>query len=81
MWDVVDQLKEENVKISEELPEMERKIEEMQKELKQLQLQNRALSVYGSMDPDKSNALGYKSIILKLSGFAKFDLDTKISRD
>ena len=26
MWDVVDKLKEENVKIQEEIPEMERKI-------------------------------------------------------
>ena len=33
------------------------------------------------MDPDKTNALGYKSVVLKLSGFAKFDLDTKINRD
>ena len=34
------------------------------------------------MDPDKTNApVGYKSIVLKLSGFAKFDLDTKINRD
>ena len=61
---------------------MEKKIEDLQKELKQLQLQNRALGVYTqSMDADKSNALGYKSIIVKLSGFAKFDLDTKINKD
>ena len=81
-WDLVDQLKEENAKIVEELPEMEKKIEDLQKELKQLQLQNRALGVYTqSMDADKSNALGYKSIIVKLSGFAKFDLDTKINKD
>ena len=82
MWDVVDQLKEENAKIVEELPEMEKKIEEMQHELKVLQLQNRAFLVFQPlMDPEKTNALGYKSIIMKLSGFAKFDLDTKISRD
>ena len=81
-WDLVDQLKEENARIVDELPEMEKKIEDLQKELKQLQLQNRALGVYTqSMDADKSNALGYKSIILKLSGFAKFDLDTKINKD
>ncbi len=33
------------------------------------------------MDTDKTNSIGYKGIVLKLSGFAKFDLDTKISRD
>ena len=47
-----------------------------------VQLQNRALGVYThSVDPEKTNAVGYKSIVLKLSGFAKFDLDTKITRD
>ncbi len=45
-WDLVDQLKEENAKIVDELPEMERKIEDLQKELKQLQLHNRGLGVY-----------------------------------
>ena len=33
-WDLVDQLKEENQRIVEELPEMEKKILEMQVELK-----------------------------------------------
>ena len=33
------------------------------------------------IDVDKSNAVGYKSIVVKLSGFAKFELDTKITRE
>ncbi len=33
------------------------------------------------MDTEKTGSLGYKSIVLKLSGFAKFDLDTKINRE
>lgn len=46
MWDVVDQLKEENIQIQEELPAMQRSIEELQKELKAVKLQNRALLIY-----------------------------------
>ena len=61
---------------------MSAKIIEMQLELKQIQLKNRGLNVYTQyMDPEKTNAIGYKSIVQKLSGFAKFDLDTKLSRD
>ncbi|TNV76095.1 hypothetical protein FGO68_gene10224 [Halteria grandinella] len=82
MWDVVDQLKEENIQIQEELPAMQRSIEELQKELKAVKLQNRALLIYQNLiDSERTNAVGYKSIVLKLSGFAKFELDTKITRD
>lgn len=33
------------------------------------------------MDTDKTGSIGYKSIIVKISGFAKFDLDTKITKE
>ena len=82
MWDVVDQLKEENEQIQGELPSLEQQIVDLEKELKQVQIQNRALLIFSSyIDPERTNAVGYKSIVVKLSGFAKFELDTKISRD
>ena len=47
-----------------------------------MKLHNRAILIYQNLiDPERTNAVGYKSIVLKLSGFAKFELDTKISRD
>jgi hypothetical protein len=50
--------------------------------VKAVKVQNRALLVYQNLiDPEKTNAVGYKSIVIKLSGFAKFELDTKITRD
>ena len=82
MWDVVDQLKIENASITDELPSLQAQIEELERELKKTQLQNRALLVYSQyIDVDKTNAVGYKSIVVKLSGFAKFELDTKITKD
>ena len=33
------------------------------------------------MDTDKTGTVGYKSIIVKISAFAKFDLDTKINKE
>ena len=33
------------------------------------------------MDTDKTGSVGYKSIIVKISAFAKFDLDTKINKE
>ena len=45
-------------------------------------MQNRALLLFSQyMDTDKTGSIGYKSIVMKLSGFAKFDLDTKINRE
>ena len=82
MWDVVEQLQAENAEISQELPSLEAQILDLQRELKRTQLQNRALLVYSQyIDTDKSNAVGYKGMVAKLSGFAKFELDTKITRD
>ena len=82
MWDVVDQLKEENEKIQEELPSLEQQIIDLEKDLKQVKLQNRAILIYTNfIDPERTNAVGYKGLVLKLSGFAKFELDTKLTRD
>ena len=36
---------------------------------------------YDAADPDKTNALTMKPIVLKLSGFAKFELDHKLSKE
>ncbi len=61
---------------------MEQEIRDLEAEVKRTRLQNRALLVYSQgMDLDKSNAVGFKSIVAKLSGFAKFELDTKITLD
>lgn len=41
---------------------------------------NFACGLYKTVDPDVTDAVGFKSLVAKLSGYAKFDLDTKISK-
>jgi len=61
---------------------MEDQIEQLQRELKQVRIQNRAMLLFAQyMDADKTGSIGYKSIVMKLSAFAKFDLDTKINKE
>ncbi len=82
MWDVVDQLKEDNERLAGELPAKHALIDELTAQLKHVRLQNRAMLVFANlMDTDKTGSIGYKSIIVKISGFAKFDLDTKINKE
>ena len=50
--------------------------------MKLVRIQNRAMQVFANlMDTDKTGSIGYKSIIMKLSAFAKFDIDTKINKE
>ena len=50
--------------------------------MKLVKIQNRAILVFANlMDTEKTGTVGYKSIIVKISGFAKFDLDTKINKE
>jgi hypothetical protein len=54
----------------------------MTAQLRLIKIQNRAMLVFANlMDTDKTGTIGYKSIIVKISGFAKFDLDTKINKE
>ena len=39
-----------------------------------------AVTLYKGLDTDVTDQLGFKFFILKLSGNAKFDLDTKITK-
>ena len=38
------------------------------------------MNLYKSVDTDVTDQLGFKFLVSKLSGFAKFDLDTKITK-
>ena len=38
------------------------------------------MNLYKQVDTDVTDALGCKFFVQKLSGFAKFDVDTKITR-
>eukprot|EP00352_Strombidinopsis_acuminata_P000218 CAMPEP_0176344220 /NCGR_PEP_ID=MMETSP0126-20121128/4535_1 /TAXON_ID=141414 ORGANISM="Strombidinopsis acuminatum, Strain SPMC142" /NCGR_SAMPLE_ID=MMETSP0126 /ASSEMBLY_ACC=CAM_ASM_000229 /LENGTH=84 /DNA_ID=CAMNT_0017690569 /DNA_START=295 /DNA_END=549 /DNA_ORIENTATION=+ len=57
---------------------MKDQIVNLEKELVQAKRQSRAYAIYRAIDPESTNSVSYKTFISKLSGFAKFDLDTKI---
>ena len=55
MWDVVEQLKEENTQmIEQDIPQLQRQIEALEMELKEARLQNRAVQCYYALDPDRT---------------------------
>ena len=50
--------------------------------MKLARIQSRAVLVFATyVDTEKTGTVGYKSIVAKISGFAKFDLDTKINKE
>ena len=80
-WDQFEGMQEENTKMAEEtIPSLENKIKELESELKITKKQNRAYKVYTALDPEASDQVGTKAIVAKLSGNAKFDTDTKMSK-
>ena len=52
----------------------------MQVELAMEKRKTWALNLYKQCDTDVTDALGCKFFVSKLSGFAKFDIDTKITK-
>ena len=82
LWDEVDRLKTENKAMrDEEIPAKEAQIEQLERDIRKEVKKNRVLEIYKALDPDSSNAIGYKFLVNKLSGNAKFDLDTKLTGD
>ena len=87
-WDVMDQLQEENELIREELPSLQDTIVQLGEEIELEKRKTRIYETYRAINVDGSvsffkfvisqNAIGMKSIVQKLSGFAKFELDHKL---
>ena len=57
---------------------MQSQIAELESQLQSEQRRTRAVKIYKAVDPEGTNSVSYKTLVAKLSGFAKFDLDTKI---
>ena len=81
LWDEMEEFKEENERNAADQPGLEAEIVELEAQIEKAKRKTRMIEIWTIADPDKSNAIGMKSIVLKLSGFAKFELDTKLSRD
>eukprot|EP00347_Sterkiella_histriomuscorum_P004052 403361928 len=79
MWDVVDQLTQENQQLKEqEIPQLEIRLKELQLEIEADQREFKAKACYRCLDPERTNQVSTKLMIQKLSGLPKFDIDVKL---
>ena len=57
---------------------MEEKIAQLQIEIEEAKRKTRVIEIYKAADP---NIMSTKAMVLKLSGFAKFEVDHKFSSE
>ena len=62
------------------IPDLQTKLESLMEELDKEKRKTFAMNLYKGVDPDVTDQLGFKFFIQKLSGNAKFDVDTKITK-
>ena len=80
MWEVVEGIKTENQDLQTKIPDLEAKIEEIKKDITRAKKATRAYEIYKKLDPEATDAVSTKHMVAKLSGNAKFDVDTVMSK-
>lgn len=76
LWDEMDALTDENATMAEELPSMTEQIKELEAQLVDAQRKSLVCEIFKGADP---SCHGMKAMVNKLSGFAKFELDHKLT--
>ena len=76
----MDEWNQEMDEIRSSIPDLQAKLESLQEELEKEKRKTFAVNLYKGADVDVTDQLGFKFFIQKLSGNAKFDLDTKITK-
>ena len=81
-WDDVEAL-EKNIEDIEQnqIPTLEAKIQDLEFKLKIQRKRNFLANCFKQLDADGSKLVGYKLLVMRLSGFPKFDLDTKLNSE
>lgn len=81
-WDDVEAL-EKNIEDiqSNQIPNLEAKIQDLEFKLKTQRKRNFLANCFKQLDADGSKLVGYKLLVMRLSGFPKFDLDTKLNSE
>ena len=80
MWDKMDEWNQEMEEMRSAIPDLQTKFEMLQEELAKEKRKTFALNLYKGADVDVTDQLGMKFFVQKLSGFGKFDLDTKLTK-
>lgn len=80
LWDRMDEWKAEMDEIRNSIPELQQQVDNLQVDLAKQKRKTAAFDLYKVQDPNATNELSTKVIVQKLSGFAKFELDVKLTK-
>ena len=80
LWDKMDEWNQEMEEIRGAIPDLQIKLESLMEELEKEKRKTFAINLYKGVDTDVTDQLGFKFFVQKLSGNAKFDVDTKITK-
>ena len=81
LWDDMEQMEDENTRMQLDIEDLKKQIESLEAQKLDAVRINAIKECYDAADPDKTNALTMKPLVAKLSGFAKFELDHKLTKD
>ena len=81
LWDDMEQMEDDNTRAREEIDDLKKELESLTAQKQDAVMINAIKECYDAADPEKTNALTMKPLVAKLSGFAKFEVDYKMSKD
>ena len=81
LWDEMDQMEDENSKLKDDIETLKNEMSSLNRKMEEAVRLTTIKECYDAADPDKTNAITMKPMVAKLSGFAKFELDYKVSKD
>ena len=76
----MDAIGEENGQIGSEIDMMKSEITKLEEQIVEAKRTGQLGELYDLMDPEKTGTLTMKPVIVKLSGFAKFEVDHKFNK-
>jgi hypothetical protein len=79
-WDEIDRMKAEVEDMKAREPQLTEEIERMKGEIQRAKRVAIVQKTYRTLDPDNTGVVGTKQLVAKLSGFGRFEVDLKLSR-
>ena len=80
MWDKMDEWNQEMEDMRSSIPDLQAQLDSLTEELQREKRKTFAINLYKAVDTDVTDQLSFKFFVQKLSGFAKYELDTKITK-
>ena len=80
LWDKMDEWNQEMEEIRNSIPDLQTTLDSLMEDLEIEKRKTFAVKLYKGADIDVTDQLGFKFFVQKMSGNAKFDVDTKITK-